>query len=197
MRFLSKDRSATILFCFYSYLTPGKHPSIQIFATLVSQILRLYPHLSAYVYEDYLAKGSALTLQNLKTILSNLLSQVKAPRILIDGIDECIDHANPKNPQHHNLVREVLRDLLPYGSQNHEGNNSRLFIVSRDIPQVAGILGKKPTLALDDESAAVNSAIRSYTLQRLQEMQTTFESIGADDDLVKQLEHSIVQKSQG
>jgi hypothetical protein len=197
VRFLSQTRRESILFCFYSYLSPGKHPSIRILGTLISQILKEYPHLSAYIYTDYLSQRATPSLQNLKIILSNLLGQIKRPRILVDGIDECIDHENAKNPQHLNLVREVLRDLLQLVSQSYGSNHVRLFVVSRDIPQVAAILCKKPTLCLDDEPDAVNSAIRSYTSQRLQEMQNHFHEIGANNELMKDLENSIVQKSQG
>jgi hypothetical protein len=198
-QFLRKDRRSTILFCFYTYHISGAHPhpSIFILATLLSQLLRQYKALSAYVYVDFVAEGLSPSLHNLRQILATLIPQVKAPRILVDGVDECIQYDNVGNPRDLNLVKHVLKDILQLISPGEDGRAPKLLIVSRDILQVTGMLSRKPTLRLDNESDAVNTAIRLFTKQRLKEIREHFDDFQALDGAIEALEDRIVQKAKG
>jgi hypothetical protein len=187
------------LFCFYTYHVSGAHPhpSIFILSTLLSQLLRQHQTLSAYVYVDFVVEGLSPSLQNLKQILSTLVSQVKAPRILIDGIDECVQYDNFGKPRDLNLVKDVLRDILQLNVPGKDGRVPRLLVVSRDVLQVTGMLAKKPTLRLDDETDAVNKGIRLFTHERLAGIRENFDGFQALDSVVLSLEDRIVRKAKG
>lgn len=164
---------------------------------MLSQLLRQHQTLSAYVYVDFVADGLSPSLQNLKQILSTLIPQVKAPRILIDGIDECVQYDNLGKPRDLNLVKHVLRDILQLNFQGKDGRAPRLLVVSRDVLQVTGMLAKKPTLRLDDETDAINKAIRLFTHERLTSIRSNFDDLQALDSVMISLEDRIVQKAKG
>ncbi|ORY13015.1 hypothetical protein BCR34DRAFT_600139 [Clohesyomyces aquaticus] len=177
--------------------THAKHPSVYILATLLSQILRQTPGLSAYVYTDFVAEGLPSSLSNLKLVLANLLPRTKSPRILIDGIDECIQHDSAGNPSDLNLVKDVLRDILHLASIGNGGLSLKLLLVSRDTPQIIRILSRKPILAIDEESTAVQSAIRSFIHQRISEIRYRFTNIPSIDTVLKDSENIALERSRG
>ena len=126
-------------------------------------------------------------MQNLKQILTNLLSSVKGPRIIIDGVDECEDVEQ----------KGILRDILPYASGDVSRVTCKILIASRDVRYINAILSKRPTLSLNDESVAINSAIKSFVHQRLGEMNEKFKDLEADQGLMADIEKDIVTKSEG
>lgn len=173
-------------------------PSLFILTTLLSQLLRHHRSLCAYVYADFVAKAVSPSLQNLKQILFNLIPQVKAPRILVDGIDECVQYDQRGNPVDLNVVKDVVRDIIQLASVvGNNGITPKLLISSRDVLQLIGALSKKPTLSLDDEAESIRNAIRSFTHYRLSNIRPKFEDAADVGEIFKVLEEKIVQKSQG
>ena len=164
---------------------------------MLSQLLRQHQTLSAYVYLDFVAEGLSPSLQILKQILSNLIPQIKAPSILIDGIDECVQYDNWGKPRDLNLVKHVLRDILQLNFPGKDGRLPRLLVVSRDVLQVTGMLAKKPTLRLDDETDAINNAIHLFTHDRLAGIREHFDGLQALDSIMISLEDRIVRKAKG
>jgi hypothetical protein len=199
IQFLRKDGHSTVLFCFYTYHLSGlhTHPSAFIFATILSQILRQCQSLSAYVYIEFVAKGLSPSLQNLKEAFRAIIPRVKSPRFLIDGVDECVRYDQHGNPRDLNAVKEVLRDVLQLAAPGSTSPSPKVLLVSRDVQQISGSLTKKPTLYLDHETDAVRKAIRTFTHQRLHEIQYDFQGFQAVDTVLHRLEDEIVKKSQG
>ncbi|KAF2129964.1 hypothetical protein P153DRAFT_356631 [Dothidotthia symphoricarpi CBS 119687] len=198
-QFLLSDGQSTVLFCFYSYRISCVHPDPTIFilATLIAQILRRNTDLSVYVHEEFVAEARPASISNLKEIIMNLIPQLKMPRILIDGIDECVRYDTHGNPSDLTLVRDVLQDVLQLETLAGGNLPLKLLIVSRDIKQIVGKLSKKPTISLDDEVDAMTSAIRRFTNQRLQEIRERFEEFQEIDSILLEVEEKIVLKAQG
>jgi hypothetical protein len=199
IQFLRADKQSTLLYCFYSYRLGGAphHPSAIVFATLISQILRQKRNLSAYVYEDFVAEGRSPSVQTLKEVLNNLIPQTKLPRIIVDGIDECIRYDASGSPKDLSVIRDVLQDILQLESLSKTSLVLKLLISSRDIFQVCDKLSRKPTVALENELDHIRSAIRVFTHHRLADVRTRFDGFSNVDETFISLENKIVAKSQG
>ena len=173
------------------------HPSSLILATLISQILRQNRNLSAYVYEEFVTEGRSPSVQTLKDILGNLMPRTKSPRIIIDGIDECIRYDSSGSPKDLGIIREVLHDILQLETMSNTTLGVKLLVSSRDILQVFDKLSRKPTVALEQETDHIRSAIRIFTHHRLSDIRTRFDSFSDVESILGALESKIVLKSQG
>jgi hypothetical protein len=200
IQFLRLSRQSTILFCFWSFNIGSAYPDPVVFilATLVSQILRQHIDLAAYVYDEFVAEARPLSIQNLQELMVNLLPQLKLPRILIDGVDECIRYDAHGKPYDLTPVEKVLAAILRFEKPTQEGFvPPKILIVSRDTLQVVTQLSKKPTVALDQESGALTADIRRFTNQRLGLIRERFEGLVGVEAILHEVGDSIVSRSQG
>ncbi|KAF1849355.1 uncharacterized protein K460DRAFT_404584 [Cucurbitaria berberidis CBS 394.84] len=199
LRTYSTHRRYTLLYCFYGYRISTFHPDPVIFilATLASQILRQNIKLSAYIYEEFVAEARSPSIRELQQILSDLMPQLKMPRILIDGIDECVHYDCNGRPRDLNPVKGVLQAILQLEHPVNGMPPPKILLVSRDVSQVTVKLSKKPTVSLDDENDAITIAIRYFTKQRFREIQDRFESFPDVDNILNKTEDMIISRSQG
>jgi hypothetical protein len=172
-------------------------PVVFILATLVSQILRQNIDLAPYVYDEFVAEARPLSVRHLQELMFNLLPQLKLPRILIDGIDECIRYDAHGKPCDLTPVKEVLAAILQFEKPAHGSSPPRILLVSRDTLQVVAQLSKKPTIALDRESGALTADIRRFTNHRLRQIRERFEGLVGVEDILHGVGDSIVSRSQG
>jgi hypothetical protein len=168
-----------------------------ILATLVSQILRQNIKLAAYVYQEFVADACSPSTSELRKILLNLLPQLSSPRILVDGIDECIHYDSHGSPRDLGPVKDVLKALLQLEQLGGGTPSPKILLASRDILQVTGRLSKKPVLSLDDERVAVATEIRCFTKERLRDIQDRFQGLPDAERILNQVEDNIVSRSQG
>ncbi|KAH8698037.1 hypothetical protein GQ44DRAFT_832316 [Phaeosphaeriaceae sp. PMI808] len=198
-QFLRAPKQCIVLFCFYSYTISSVYPDPVVFmlATLVSQILRQNTNLATYVYEEFVAEARSVSVRDLQELISNLIPQLEMPRILIDGIDECIRYDANGKPYDLTPVKDVLTAILQLESPQQSSVSPKILVVSRDVLQMVGKLAKKPTVALDQEKEALTADILHFTKQRLNEIRDKFESLVGIDDILHGVESNIVEKSQG
>jgi hypothetical protein len=168
-----------------------------ILTTLVSQVLRQNIKLVAYVYQEFVAEACSPSISELHRILLDLLPQLTSPRILIDGIDECIHYDNHGSPRDLAPLKDVLQALLQLEQPGNGTPPPKILLASRDVLQVTGKLSKKLVLSLDDETLAVTMDIRCFTKQRFRDIQERFEGILDADRILNQVEDKIVSRSQG
>ncbi|KAF1952459.1 hypothetical protein CC80DRAFT_479208 [Byssothecium circinans] len=199
VQFFKLDKTATTLSCFYNYKISEAHvhPSAFIFATLVSQVLQQKRDLAAYVYEEFVAENLPSSTQTLKHILSNLLPQLSLPRIIIDGIDECLQYDASGKPQSLSLVKDVLNDILQLETFGSQAMSPKLLLASRDIGQMVIKLSRKPMMFLDHEPGILQSAIRRFASYRLSEIRGKFQGVPDIERILNRIEETIVIKSQG
>ncbi|KAF7670744.1 hypothetical protein GT037_011195, partial [Alternaria burnsii] len=199
VHFLRAPRQSTVLFCFYSYIVSSTYPDPVVFilATLVSQVLRQRTDLATYVYEEFVAESRPLSIRNLQELLSNLLPQLVMPRILIDGIDECIRYDMHGKPSDLTPVKDVLASILQLESPTQACAPTKILVVSRDILEVVGKLSKRPTVALDQESDALTADITRFATKRLETIRERFESLHGVDDILQEVKKNVVSRSQG
>jgi hypothetical protein len=199
VQFLRAPRQSTILFCFYSYIVSSTYPDPVVFilATLVSQILRQRPDLATYVYEEFVAESRPLSIRSLQELLSNLLPQLVMPRILIDGIDECIRYDIHGKPCDLTSVKDVLISILQLENPMQACAPTKILIVSRDILELVGKLSKRPTVALDQESDALTADITRYATKCLETIRDRFANPAGVDNVLDDVKRNVVVKSQG
>ncbi|KAB2109040.1 hypothetical protein AG0111_0g2533 [Alternaria gaisen] len=199
VQFLRAPRQSTVLFCFYSYIVSSTYPDPVVFilATLVSQILRQRSDLATYVYEEFVAEGRALSIRSLQEILSNLVPQLAMPRILIDGIDECIRYDVHGKPCDLTPVKDVLVSILQLENPTQACAPTKILIVSRDILELVGKLSKRPTVALDQESDALTADITRYATKCLETIRDRFANLAGIDNVLDDVKRNVVVKSQG
>jgi hypothetical protein len=199
VHFLRASRQSTVLFCFYSYIVSSTYPDPVVFilATLVSQILRQRTDLATYVYEEFVAESRPLSIRNLQELLSDILPQLVMPRILIDGIDECIRYDVHGKPSDLTPVKDVLASILQLESPTQARAPTKILVVSRDILEVVGKLSKRPTVALDQESDALTADITRFATKRLETIRERFESLHGVDDILQEVKKNVVSRSRG
>ncbi|CAN9280399.1 unnamed protein product [Alternaria alternata] len=199
MQFLRAPRQSTVLFCFYSYIVSSTYPDPVVFilATLVSQILRQRSDLATYVYEEFVAESRPLSIRSLQELLSNLLPQLAMPRILVDGIDECIRYDIHGKPCDLTPVKDVLVSILQLENPTQACTPTKILIVSRDILELVGKLSKRPTLALDQESDALTADITRYATKCLETIRDRFADLVGVDNVLNDVKRNVVLKSQG
>ncbi|CAN9386696.1 unnamed protein product [Alternaria alternata] len=199
LQFLRAPRQSTVLFCFYSYIVSSTYPDPVVFilATLVSQVLRQRSDLATYVYEEFVAESRPLSIRSLQELLSNLLPQLVMPRILIDGIDECIRYDIHGKPCDLTPVKEVLVSILQLENPMQACAPTKILIVSRDVLELVGKLSKRPTVALDQESDALTADITRYATKCLETLRDRFSNLVGVDNVLKDVKRNVVLKSQG
>ncbi|CAN9203513.1 unnamed protein product [Alternaria alternata] len=199
LQFLRAPRQSTVLFCFYSYIVSSTYPDPVVFilATLVSQVLRQRSDLATYMYEEFVAESRPLSIRSLQELLSNLLPQLVMPRILIDGIDECIRYDIHGKPCDLTPVKEVLASILQLENPMQACAPTKILIVSRDILELVGKLSKRPTVALDQESDALTADITRYATKCLETIRDRFSNLVGVDNVLNDVKRNVVSKSQG
>lgn len=199
VQFLRAPRQSTVLFCFYSYIVSSTYPDPLVFilATLVSQILRQRSDLATYVYEEFVAENRPLSIRSLQELLSNLLPQLVMPRILIDGIDECIRYDIHGKPCDLTPVKDVLGSILQLENPMQACAPTKILVVSRDILELVGKLSKRPTVALDQESDALTADITRYATKCLGTIRDRFSNLVGVDNVLDDVKRNVVLKSQG
>jgi hypothetical protein len=199
VQFLRASRQSTILFCFYSYTISSIYPDPVVFilATLVSQILRQRTDLAIYVYEEFVAECRSLSVRNLQELLSKLLPQLVMPRILVDGIDECIRYDSHGNPCDLAPVKDVLASILQLESPAQASAPTKILVISRDILELIGKLSKRPTIALDQENDALTADITRYATKSLEAIRERFENLVGVDNVLEEVKRNVVLRAQG
>jgi hypothetical protein len=149
------------------------------------------------VYEEFVAESRPLSIRSLQELLSNLLPQLAMPRILVDGIDECIRYDIHGKPCDLTPVKDVLVSILQLENPTQACTPTKILIVSRDILELVGKLSKRPTLALDQESDALTADITRYATKCLETIRDRFADLVGVDNVLNDVKRNVVLKSQG
>ena len=121
-----EDRSTLYYFC--SQQSSGAVACVKILRTLVVQLLRQNIGMASMVHEAFLQKITPNSSPAIRKMLIQILPNVKAPYILIDGIDE-LDPA---------VQQELLKSLTDI--QKQADYQCKLLITSREEPQIKKFL---------------------------------------------------------
>lgn len=181
-QFLQDETDIPTLYFFCNRYITSKKLCSEIFRTLVSQLLHLNSDLSLHIYDQFIQKGRAPSMVQLRILLEQLLTSIPSSRIVIDGLDEC-QEADRK---------EVMLELFKMTKLAE--TSCKLFLSCRDYTSVPRPLKRMPVVCLTTEKSSVDFQIRIYVKERLAEIQEEeiFQGHNLDD-----IEESIMDKTQG
>lgn len=181
-------------FCTYSY--PSSTLYEQILRSLLLQLLRKDGDLVAHVYNECVLEKKSPTISTLEHLLQVLLASLSNEPcrtehiwILLDGLDEC---EADKQARVVSLMNQVTSKSSSSGS-----TICKVLVSSRSTRILTKRLGKKQTLSLADEKAALEEAIRQYASQRLQSLHQKFSQLDIGADELKEIECGVARKADG
>jgi hypothetical protein len=167
-----------------------------ILRSLILQLIRKDAQLAAYVYECYVLKKRALTMQLLETLLKFLLSNVShEPQkisyvwVVMDGINECELATQNK------LLSLV--SLMTLRAPSSSDVFCKTLVFCRGSSSASAKLRRSQTLSLSEEKEHLSEAIRCYAAQRLELMHDKFDQIGLTERDIEEIKEAIVQKGDG
>ncbi|KAK4243691.1 hypothetical protein C7999DRAFT_44542 [Corynascus novoguineensis] len=181
-------------FCTYSY--PSSTSYEQILRSLLLQLLRKDGDLVAHVYNKCVLERKSPTLSTLEHLLQVLLASLSSEPcqteyiwILLDGLDEC---DADKQARVVSLMNQIASN-----SSSSEPTVCKVLVSSRPTRTLAKRLGKKKTLSLTDEKAALEKAIKQYASQRLQSLHQKFSQLDIGADELGEIEYGVARKAAG
>lgn len=114
-----------------------------------------------------------------RQLLPQFVSLCKSVRIVIDGLDECVEE----------VQRQLLLDILPLGRSEL---SCKVLISSREGGYLGKTMKRKSTVELREQAKDLNKDIASFVKHRLEELRESF-----GDPSINDIEQRIVEKAQG
>ncbi len=171
----------TMYFFCSRYIT-SKTLRSEVFRTLISQLLRLNPDLSLHIYDNFIQKGRAPSIVQLRSLLKHLLLSFPSSRIVIDGLDKC-DEADQK------FIMVELFKMTALAE-----TSCKLFLSCRTNVSAPRAMKKMPVVCLSADRSFLNTDIKTYIKTALAEIQEEgrFQGSNLDD-----IEDAVTSKSNG
>ena len=154
---IHQDRSTIYYFC-------GQKPSdkdapTSLLRTLAVQLLKQNMELAPLIHQAFLQKGSGRSAPIIKGVLKEILSTIRASRMVLDGIDEWDQAAQ----------RDTLKTLVKL--QKHGGSNCKLLVSSRQVPVIGKAIPHKVHMRIDTRSA---EGLNRYITSKIEDLQDRF-----------------------
>ena len=166
------------------YFCPHSHASqsqaSEVLRSFATQLLAGNASLAPYILETFANNGQKPTKKNLGTILEKMISSSPALRVVVDGLDECLQDDQD----------EIIQDLLKI--RGPTPGACKVLISSRKHRSISRWLHSKPAIRLDDSIDNINSTIASFIHPRLQSLRDHFSPVIVDD-----LENLLLAKANG
>lgn len=170
----------TVIYYFCPHLQASQTQVSDILRSFATQLLAGNPSLAPYILETFASNGQKPTKKNLGTIIEKMVSSLPSLRIVMDGLDECLQDDQD----------EIIQDLLRI--KGPAPGACKLCISSRMHRSISRWLHSRPTVRLDDNTDNVNSTISSFIHPRLQSLRDTFSPA-----IVDSLENRLLKKADG
>lgn len=151
------DRSTIYYFC--GERASSKDASTALLRTLAVQLLRQNLELAPLIHQAFVQKGQGRSAPTIKKVLKEIVSSVKALRMVLDGIDEWDQMAQ----------RDTLKALSEL--QNHGGSNCKLLVSSRKEPSIGKSMPRKAHMHIDAQSV---EGLHQYIESNTQELRGRF-----------------------
>ena len=180
MKHIQDKTDMCVLYYFCSSSPPPYQQCNDIFRNLAAQILVPKPDLAPYIIDQFANEALTPTIKNLETIIKNMILDLPAVRILVDGLDE-----RPKKEQ-----EEILNRVLKL--KEGRAGACKVAISSRLLPFLSERLSGVPTLRLEEHPDHVKRAIACFVPPRLARLRHRYRR-----ELIDDLERSILQKADG
>ena len=177
---LQSQQHLSTLYYFCSHKSSTENTCAVMLRTLAIQLLQQNLDMAPLVHQAYLQRGSNKSSPAMKNLLIKLLPTSKATRIVIDGMDE-ISHA---------AQQELIKNLIEI--QKSVEPCCKLFVSSRDEPQIQKSLATKNHLNLGGKTVESIGLFIKNSIKDLQEL-----SPEIDAELVSLAEKQLHDKAKG
>ena len=170
----------TVIYHFFPHHQASQTQSSDVLRSLTTQLLAETPSLAPYLLETFASRGQKPTKKNLGTILEKMITSLSSLRVVVDGLDECLQDDQD----------EIMQDLLRI--KGSTPGACKLLLSSQKHRSISKWLHLKPTLRLDDKTEHINSTISSFIHPRLQNLRDRFSPA-----IVDPLENLLLEKANG
>jgi hypothetical protein len=114
------------------------------------------------VFETYTNRELTPSITHLKKLLAEFLIAAPPIRIIIDSLDECSDHDQ----------KSILKDIVPLFTG--PAGRYKILILSRECIHIRKALQKTLTIPLTERREDINSDIKLYVSQALEDLRQRF-----------------------
>lgn len=148
-----------------------------VLRTLAIQLVQKNLDLAPLIHQAYLQKGSSLSTPAMKRMLKEVLSTVKASRIVLDGVDQC-----DKTVQ-----KDLLGSLIQYA-----GESCKILVSSRETPEIKKLIPQRIHMRLDGKT---DEALHLYIQEKVKMLKEFFPMF--DPALFQDVEKRLQEKAGG
>ena len=170
----------TVIYYFCPHHQDSQTQASNVLRSFATQLLVGNASLAPYILEVFASNAQKPTKKNLGTILEKMITSLTSLRIVVDGLDECLQDDQD----------EIIQDLLKI--KGPALGACKLLLSSRKHRSISRLLHSKPTIRLDDNIDNVNSTISSFIHPRLQSLRDHF-----SPDIVDSLGNLLLEKANG
>ena len=162
VQFLQRQEGLTVAYYFCNSHTDSKDLCWQVLRTWALQILRANLDLTSYIADNYVYKGTSSSASQMRKLVLELLGLASPSRIVLDGIDECLE-------QDQKMILQEVQSML-----NKLDNQCKILISSRDTTLIRKALRKASTISLNDRKDSVDTDIQLFVRQSLTDLEDRF-----------------------
>lgn len=148
--------------------------------SLTAQLLAVDTPLAVYILEDFANNGLRPNKKSLGVILEKLIAALPFVRLVVDGLDECLESDH----------REVIEDLLKV--RGPKPGVCKILLSSRRMQSISRLLQNKTTIQLDSCTRHIDNNISIFVDRKLTGLRQTFPS-----SLLDELQQLITKKAHG
>ena len=159
---LLDDKDITVIYYFFPHHQASHAQASGVLRSFATQLLGGNASLAPYILETFANNGQKPTKKNLGTILEKMIALLPSLRIVVDGLDECLQDDQD----------EIIQDLLRI--KGPTPGACKLLLSSRNHRSIFRWLHSKPTIRLDDNIENVNLTISSFIHPRLHSLRDHF-----------------------
>lgn len=145
--------------------------------------MRILPDAAPYIYDECLVNAKRSSADTLKKLLPQLFSQANDLSLVVDGIDEIAQS------EHKFLLQELLHAAKAT-------TNTKLLILSQDLPTISLQLRKLPRLSMSEEQESIKNDMALIVDSALDELQDIHQGAVAENVLAD-VKNRIIEKAEG
>jgi hypothetical protein len=187
VRHLQRLDQTAVAFYICSLRTSRQYGLAEALRSIAAQLVRHNRDRAVFVHSDYVLKGTTPSISVLKQLVPCLLSGMPGCRLLVDGLDECIQAEQ----------EEMLKVLLPFAVSKSIGTKCKLAVFSQDTGYIRRMLRCHTCVFLADQSHALEYSIKAYVQHEIAGLQSGFDDMEVSDDLLETIQRTIVSKADG
>lgn len=166
---LQDDKDVTVIYYFFPHHQASQIRASEVLRSFATQLLGGNASLAPYILETFANNGQKPTKKNLGTILEKMIASLPSLRIVVDGLDECLQDDQDE------IVQDLLRIKGPAPGA------CKLLLSSRKHRSISRWLHSKPNIRLDDNIKNVNLTISSFIYSKLQSLRDRFSPAIVDE----------------